>query len=122
MKSLNKIFMTNYIEQDIPKELLDTKYRKELLKKLQKTIKKLEKVLPISSIYLLGSFTTAKRRPQDIDIIVLLKTKSKNKNEEWSIDFQLVPDNKYGGWMLSECKKWMKYKYGLKKSAVIKLK
>jgi len=49
------------------------------------------------------------------------KTKKKSK-QKWSVDFQVVPDNKYGDWMLEECKKWMKYKYGARKSAVIKLK
>ena len=74
-------------------------------------------------MHLLGSFTTAKMRPQDIDVIILVKTKLKNrKKEEWSVDFQIVPDNKYGEWMLEECRKWMKHKYGAKKSTVVKLK
>lgn len=92
-------------------------------KHAQIVLKKLEKVLPVSSIYLLGSFATAKTRPQDIDVIILVKTNIKRKKREhWSVDFQIVPDNEYGEWMLEECKKWMKRKYGAKKSAVIKLK
>ena len=104
------------------KELLKSRYRREMWKNARSVLKKLENVLPISSVYLLGSFTTAKRRPQDIDVIIFLKAKTKRKKEKWSVDFQLVPDNRYGNWMLGECKKWMKYKYGAKKSAVIKLK
>jgi len=61
-------------------------------------------------------------RPQDIDVIMLVKTKEKKKKLQWSVDFQIVPDNEYGQWMLEQCKKWMKHKYGTKKSAVIKLK
>lgn len=105
----------------IPRELLNSKRRKVMWKNSQQVLKKLEKILPISSIYLLGSFTTAKRRPQDIDTIILLKTKS-NNGENWAVDFQLVPDNEYGEWMLNECRKWMKYKYGARKSAIIKLR
>ncbi len=93
------------------------------MEKRRRSLRKLQKVLPISSMHLLRSFTTAKMRPQDIDVIILVKTKLKNrKKEEWSVDFQIVPDNKYGEWMLEECRKWMKHKYGAKKSTVVKLK
>ncbi|MFH1769610.1 MAG: hypothetical protein ABH833_02995 [Parcubacteria group bacterium] len=105
----------------MPPEMLNTKYRKEMWKNAKGVIGKLKKILPISSIHLLGSFTTAKARPQDIDVIILLKTPSKKNKEEWSVDFQLVPDNEYGLWMLEECRKWMKHKYGAKKSAVIQI-
>lgn len=110
------------MKEKIPKHLLKTQYRKEMWKNSEPVLKKLEKILPISEIYLLGSFTTAKVRPQDIDVIIFLKTKPKNKKEVWSVDFQLVPDNEYGKWMLKESEKWVKRKYGAKKSAVIKLK
>lgn len=107
----------------IPKQLLNSKYRQEMWKQAQHVLKGLKKLLPISSVYLLGSFTTAKARPQDIDVIVLIKTKEPaKKKSKWSVDFQLVPDNEYGEWMLEECKKWMKHKYGAAKSAVIRLK
>lgn len=101
---------------------MGSKYRQEMWENSQKILRKLEKMMPVSSVYLLGSFTTAKRRPQDIDVIILVKAKPKRKDEKWSVDFQVVPDNAYGGWMLDECRKWMKHKYGSKKSAVIKLK
>ena len=97
--------------KSIKKEFLKSKHRKVMWENAKRVLKQLEKVLPISSIYLLGSFTTAKIRPQDIDVIVFLKTKSKKKNEKWSVDFQIVPDNAYGEWMLEECRKWMKYKW-----------
>ncbi len=110
------------MKQKIPKELLGSRYRQEMWKKSQEFLRKLENVMPVSSVYLLGSFTTAKRRPQDIDVIVLVKTEPKKRDEKWSLDFQVVPQNAYGEWMLGECRKWMKHKYGSKKSAVIKLK
>lgn len=107
----------------IPEKLLRSKYRKLVWKNSKIVLQKLEKIIPISEIHMLGSFTTKKKRPADIDVIILVKTKKKNKKKEkWSIDFQLVPDNKYGKWMSMECEKWVKQKYGLKKYALIKLK
>jgi len=110
------------MKENIPKNLLNSKYRKEIWENVQKILKKLEKTLPISSIYLIGSFTTKKRRPADIDFIVLLKTKETNSNAKWAVDMPIVPDNKYGRLVLEDTKKWMKQKYGAKKSVVIKLK
>mgnify|MGYP001590141883 CR=1 len=83
-------------------------------------LKRLKKVIPISEAYLLGSFTTVKRRPADVDFIILLKTKS-NKKENWSFYMVVSPDNQFGQKTVSDAKKWMAQKYGKKKSAVIKL-
>lgn len=105
----------------IPKELLNSKYRIGMWKNSQKIIKKLEKILPISSAYLLGSFTTKKKRPADVDFIILLRIRDKSK-DNWSVDFVVAPDGKHGEFVLEDAKKWMKQKYGMKKSAVIKLK
>ena len=102
--------------------MLNTKYRQEMWKQAEPVLKKLQKILPVSSIHMLGSFTTAKVRPQDIDVVIFLKTKAKSKKETWSLDFQLVPDNEYGEWMLKESEKWVKRKYGAKKSTIIRLK
>lgn len=102
----------------IPKELLNTKYRKDLWKETQKIIKKLK--VPISELYLLGSFVTKKKRPADVDFIVLAKTQE-NKNTRWSVDFVIAPNNKHGTRVLEDARLWMKQKYG-KKFGVIKLK
>jgi len=110
------------MKQKIPKILLRSKYRKDLWNNTQKILKKLEKVLPISSIYLIGSFATKKKRPADIDFVVLLKTKDRRPNVKWEIDLPIVPDNKYGHQVLEDVKLWMKQKYGSKNSTVIKLK
>jgi hypothetical protein len=107
-------------KQDI-KKLLISPYRKELWKNSQEFIKEIKKVVPISSVHLLGSFTTKKKRPADVDFIVLLKTK-KNIKSKWSVDIVLAPDNEHGEFVLQDAKKWMKQKYGTKKSAVVKLK
>ncbi|MBN1156347.1 hypothetical protein JXA85_01930 [Candidatus Woesearchaeota archaeon] len=81
----------------------------------------MERIIPISFAYLLGSFTTKKRRPVDVDLILLLKTKDSAK-ARWSVDLVLAPENKHGEFILKDTSKWMNQKYGKKKSAVIKLK
>ena len=88
----------------------------------QKIIKEIEKALPVSAGYVMGSFTTKKKRPADVDFILLLQMKDNNQNSKWSVDLVLAPENKYGNYVLGDAKKWMKQKYGTKKSAVIKLK
>ncbi|MBU0979469.1 MAG: hypothetical protein KJ709_01565 [Nanoarchaeota archaeon] len=108
--------------KEIPKILLKSKYRKEMWNKAQKILKTLEKTLPISSAYLLGSFTTKKKRPADVDFILLLQMRDNNQDSKWSVDLVLAPENKYGNFVLDDAKKWMKQKYGTNKSAVIKLK
>lgn len=107
--------------QAVPKKLLDSPYRKELWKNSKDFIKKVQKVIPLSSVYLLGSFTTKKKRPADVDFILLLKT-PKHSKSNWSVDIVLAPDNDHGNFVLEDAGKWMKQKYGAKKSAVIKLK
>lgn len=105
----------------IPKKLIGSPYRKELWKNSQEFIQKIKKVIPISTIHLLGSFTTKKKRPADVDFILLLKTKKNNKSN-WSVDVVLAPDNSHGNFILNDAHKWMKQKYGSKKSAVVRLK
>lgn len=102
-------------------KLLNSPYRKELWKNSQEFLKHIEKVVPVSSVHLLGSFTTKKKRPADVDFIILLKTK-KNIKSKWSVDIVLAPDNKHGEFVLQDAARWMKQKYGSKKSAVIKIK
>ncbi len=107
------------MQSKIPKSLLKSKYRKEMWKNSQQILKKLEKVIPVSSIYLFGSFATKKTRPADTDFIILVKTK--NQKGKWAVDLPIVPDNEYGQAVLEDAKKWMKQKYG-KKFAAVRLK
>ncbi|HLD60718.1 MAG TPA: hypothetical protein VJA27_01115 [Patescibacteria group bacterium] len=110
------------MKNDIPKKLLSSRYRKEMWKNSNQIVKKIEKVLPISSVHLLGSFTTKKKRPADVDFILLLKTKDKKSNTSWSIDLVIAPNNKHGDFIVEDAKKWMKQKYGARKSTFIQLK
>ena len=91
-------------------------------KNAQSILKKVKRILPVSSAYVLGSFTTKKRRPADVDFILLVNKQEKNPKSKWSIDFVISPDNKYGHFILEDAKKWMKQKYGTRKFAIIKLK
>jgi hypothetical protein len=107
--------------KNIPKKLLNSPYRKELWKNSRGIIKRVEKTIPLSSVYVMGSFTTKKKRPADVDFIIILKTK-KNANAKWSVDLVIAPDNVYGESVLQDTHKWMKQKYGAKGSTMIKLK
>ena len=82
---------------------------------------KLEKILPISSVHVLGSFTTKKTRPADVDFIVFVKTKEKG-NKKWAVDLTIAPDNEYGNSVLKDSDKWVKEKYGLRKSTTVKIR
>ncbi|MBI2598457.1 MAG: hypothetical protein HYW50_04645 [Candidatus Diapherotrites archaeon] len=110
------------MDDAIPKKFLKSKYRQEMWDQAQKMLANIEKNIPVSSAYLLGSFTTKKKRPADVDFLLLLQTKEKNDNFNWSIDLQISPDNKYGNKVFEDAKKWMKQKYGAKNSTVIKIK
>ena len=113
--------MGNKIALVPPKELLSSSYRKDLWKNVEATVRKIEKVLPIASLHVMGSFTTAKRRPADVDFIVMVQTPNR-KQAKWSVDMVIVPDNNHGEKVLADAKKWMKQKYGAKKSKIIRLK
>lgn len=103
----------------IPKELLSSEYRRTLWKQTQRILKKVD--LPISRLHVMGSFVTKKRRPADVDFIVLLRTPEKNKKAEWSVDFVIAPDNAYGRRVEKDAKLWVEQKYGKTKSRVTRL-
>lgn len=104
----------------LPKKLLQSSYRKEMWKNAEEIIRKVEKILPISSIHLMGSFVSKKRRPADVDFIVMLQTPTKREKAKWSLDLVIAPDNKHGKELLEDNKKWMKQKYGAKRSEIIR--
>lgn len=88
----------------------------------QEIIEKIEKVLPITSIHVLGSFTAKKTRPADVDFIVFCKTKESKEKAAWSVDLTIAPDNEYGKFVLEDADQWVKEEYGFKKSTAIKLR
>lgn len=89
---------------------------------MRKIMRRVERVLAIRSAYVLGSFTTKKSRPADVDFILLLATPKANSNAKWSVDSAIVPDNRYGQFVLKDADQRVRQKYGLRKSAMIKLK
>ena len=107
--------------KQLPKKFLRSQYRRKLWKQAQIIIKKLNRVIPVSAVYVRGSFTSKKKRPADVDFIILLQTKSK-KNERWSFDVVIAPDNKHGKEILKDAELWMKQKYGAKNSETVRLK
>lgn len=95
-----------------------SEYRKFMWEKSQKIIKKVSDVIDIEKVILLGSFTTKKERPADVDFIVMVKTKDKG---DWSTDIQFVPSNEFGEDAIDDAKKWMEEKYGKNNYEVIEL-
>ena len=104
----------------LSKEFLKSGYRKKMWTDSVKTLKLLEKTLPISSVWLRGSFATNKKKPSDIDFIILLRT-PKNHSSCVSADFKICLDNKSGKAALRDSNVRMKKKYG-KKFEVVRLK
>ncbi len=104
-----------------PERFLRSKERKELWENCRDIVRKLEKAIPISEAYLSGSFTSDKRRPADLDFVILLKTR-KRSGGEWSLDFIIAPDNKHGKLVLKDVEKWVTRRYGKKKSGLVRLK
>ena len=107
---------------DIPKKFLTSEQRKQTWENAREIVNAVEKVLPISSAYLSGSYTSKKRRPADLDFVILLKTKKVKWDSKWSLDFIIAPDNKHGELVLQDVDKWIKQKYGKKSSGIIRLK
>lgn len=89
---------------------LTTEYRKRLWEKSTDLVKKISTVIDVESIIVLGSFTTEKERPADVDFQILVKTKDTEEN--WSTDIQFVPNNKFGEEIVEDAKKWVEEKYG----------
>ncbi len=97
--------------KDPPKELLNSKYRKEMWNNSKKIINRLEKVLPISSVHVHGSFSTRKKRPNDVDFIVLLNIKEKDQKSKWSVDMVIAPENRFGKNVLKDTDKYRELRY-----------
>lgn len=85
-------------------------------------LKKMIKHLPVEEVYVMGSFSSKKKRPADIDFMVLFKTKDAQKNEKWSFDFVVAPNNKHGETVFEDVRKWMQQKYGKKNFEIMKIK
>ena len=104
-----------------PIKLLRSKYRKNMWNVATPSLQKVLKNLPIEEAYVVGSFSSKKRRPADIDFMVFFKTKSKNKKEKWSLDFVVAPNNEHGKFMFEDVRKWMLQKYGKKNFEITRI-
>ena len=106
--------------KSLPKRLLTSKYRKQMWETTQAVYKDIAKALPISEVHVVGSFTTKKKRPADVDYMILLKT-PKHKNKKWCIDLAICPDNKFGKEVVKDAQRWAEEKYGKKKCISLRI-
>ena len=104
--------------KNLPKEYLKDKKRKEMWKEAKQILAKVNKSLDLSQIYVVGSYASKKKSPNDIDFVVVAKTKSKKANNNWPIDFIIVPENEDMAEYLNFFKRYMKKKYGSKSEPV----
>ncbi|MFH1972438.1 MAG: nucleotidyltransferase domain-containing protein [archaeon] len=105
----------------LPKKYLETKERKEMWEEAKKILTKIDKTLDFSEVYVVGSFATDKKSPNDIDFAVIAKVKSKKSNISWPIDFIILPENEDKNEYLDFFREYMKKKYK-KGSGMVKLK
>jgi hypothetical protein len=91
-------------------KFLNNEYRNLMWQKSKNLIEKISTVVDIEKVIVLGSFTTKKERPADVDFIVMIKTTDKEDN--WSTDVQFVPSTKFGDSTIIDAEKWMEEKYG----------
>jgi len=69
MLSIKCLMILNNIEK-----YLNNKYRKFIWDKSKDLITKISTVIDIDTVTVLGSFTTKKERPADVDFIVMIKS------------------------------------------------
>ena len=91
-------------------KLLSNEERNILWNKSKEIIEKISHVISVEKITVLGSFTTSKQRPADVDFIILLTTK--DKDEKWSTDIVFAPNNEHGHFVIEDARLWMEEKYG----------
>jgi hypothetical protein len=103
------------------------KKAKQILDTLEKV---LEPMLPVSAMYVFGAFTTEKKRPTDIDAMVLVTSKERSfRKWRFGIDFAIppvdltiAPDNAYGRRLLAYTDSIVRRKYSLRKSTMLRIK
>jgi hypothetical protein len=107
--------------EKIPTEMLKSKNRKVMWKNTEILLKKLKRTFPISKVYVCGSFTTKKKWPNDVDIIILFKVKN-NEKERWSADIEFVSNPNQAQEILKAIDKYMGKRYGPKNAKIFELK
>jgi len=106
----------------VPKKLLKSPYRKEMWRNARRVVESLNKIVKVRRAYVMGSFTTKKKRPGDVDFIILLQVPESDKKSKWCTDLVIAPDNAYGQLVLEDEDSWVKERYGLKKSTMVRIK
>lgn len=106
----------------VPQKFFTSRYRKDMWENAKKIVKKVEGAIPVKRAYVMGSFSTRKKRPGDVDFIILLQVPEKDKKVKWCVDLVIAPDNKYGEYVLKDEDSWVKSRYGLKRSTMLRIK
>ncbi len=106
----------------VPKKLFASPYRKKMWKSAQRIVEKVDQAIPIKRAYVMGSFTTNKKRPGDVDFIILLKVPERDRKAKWCVDLVIAPDNEYGEYVLKDEDSWVKSRYGSKNSTMVRIK
>lgn len=99
---------------------MSSKFRKEMWRNVEPALKKMLKALEVEEVYIMGSYSSTKRRPADIDFMVLFKTETKDQ-KKWSFDFVVAPNNEHGKFVFDDVKKWMRQKYGAKNFEITRI-
>lgn len=107
--------------KELPKEMLKSKNRRVMWKNTKLVLNKLKKTFPISKVYVCGSFTTKKKWPNDVDVIILFKVKN-NEKERWSADIEFVSNPSQTKEILKAIDKYMGKRYGPKYAKIFELK
>ncbi len=98
--------------KELPRKYLTDKKRKEMWKQAKIILKKVDKKLNFSRVYVIGSMISKKKNINDIDFAVVTRVKNKKTNQAYPIDFVILPENCDTKEYLKFFEKYMKKKYG----------
>lgn len=106
--------------RELPEEMLKSESRRIMWKNTVILLRKLKRTIPISNVYICGSFLTKKKWPNDVDLIVLLQMKNGSK-ERWSADVEFVSTPEQAQEILKTVEKYMEKRYGSENARIFEL-
>lgn len=98
--------------KSLPKKYLSDSNRQNMWKNIKPIISKIDKKLNFKNVYVVGSFVSKKKNPNDIDFAVIAKVKDKKSNLAYPVDFIILPENEDLDQYLKFFRKYMAKKYG----------
>lgn len=100
------------LKSGVPKAWLRSKRRRAMWREAEAVLRAVSAALPVSRVHAMGSFTTRKRRPADVDFVVVLRVPPSRRGQDWSFDLVLAPEGKHGDRVVKDVRAWMRQKYG----------